>query len=367
MTFDLRRFIRPHLADYQPYTSSSAAAAQWRSAVPPEDLVKLDANENAYGPSPRVLEALSNQRWYHRYPDYEQTAVREALADYTGLSPEHIVLGNGSDELIALLAQAFVGPEDTAVLPHPTFPMYATATTLVGGTVVSVPLTESFDLDLPRLTQAVDERTKLVFVTSPNSPAGNAVPIAQIEALAALDCLLVVDEAYIEFGGETVASWVRRLPNLVVLRTFSKWAGLAGLRVGYALAPEPIAALLHSLRAPYNVSVAGLVAAIASLEDRAYLMANVRAIIAERERLARLLREQGNLDPLPSQGNFLLCRLRRGQAADIHRRLAERGILVRHFADEPRLQHMLRVTVGKPEHTDKLLQALAGSASPTEA
>ena len=363
MTFDLRRFVRPHLADYQPYVSTSAASARWRSSLPAEAIVKLDANENAYGPSPRVLEALARERWYHRYPDHEQAAVREALAEYAGLSPVHVVLGNGSDELIGLLAQAFVGPGDAVVLCRPTFPMYATATTLVGGTVVSVPLTESFDLDLPRLREAVDARTKLLFITNPNSPAGNAVPLAQIEALAALDCLLVVDEAYVEFGGETAAPWVRRFPNLAVLRTFSKWAGLAGLRVGYALAPEPIAGLLNSLRAPYNVSVAGLVAALASLEDRAHLMANVRAIVAERERLSRLLREQGVLEPLPSQGNFLLCRVRRGEAADLHRRLAERGILLRHFADEPRLQDMLRVTVGKPEHTDQLIAALSVAAT----
>ncbi len=359
MTFDLRRFVRPHLADYQPYVSSSAASARWRPSVPPEALVKLDANENAYGPSPRVLEALAHQRWYHRYPDHEQGAVREALAEYAGLSPANVVLGNGSDELIGLLAQAFAGPGDTVVLCRPTFPMYATAATLVGGAVVPVSLTESFDLDLPRLREAVDARTKLLFITNPNSPAGNPVPPAQIEALAALDCLLVVDEAYIEFGGESTAPWVRRLPNLIVLRTFSKWAGLAGLRVGYALAPEPIAALLNSLRAPYNVSVAGLVAALASLEDRAYLMENVRAIVAERERLSRLLHGQGVLEPLPSQGNFLLCRVLRGDAADLHRRLAEQGILVRHYADEPALQGMLRITVGKPEHTDKLLEALS--------
>jgi histidinol-phosphate aminotransferase len=352
----LARVLRPHLSAYRPYASAAAQAPE-RAAPSGGRLLKLDANENPYGPSPRVLAALADVP-LHRYPDDRQQEARHALAEYTGVPAEHIVLGNGSDDLISLLMLACVGPGDEVVACDPTFSMFRVATTAHGGQYVAVPLTESFDVDVEAVERAITERTKLVFLCSPNNPTGNRVPPDIVRRLLEKAPLLVVDEAYYEFCGQTVAPWVAERRNLAVLRTFSKWAGLAGLRVGYGLFPAPLAETLMALKNPYNVSVVAQRAVVESLADRAYLEGNVRRIIAERERMAGLLQRQGTLQPLPSAANFLLCFYPRGDAQALRDQLAARGILVRAFPDEPRLRGYLRISVGLPEETEQLLQAI---------
>ncbi|MEJ2047801.1 MAG: aminotransferase class I/II-fold pyridoxal phosphate-dependent enzyme, partial [Dehalococcoidia bacterium] len=168
---------------------------------------------------------------------------------------------------------------------------------------------------------------------------------------------VLLDEAYVEFAGETLASLAGSYENLMVLRTFSKWAGLAGLRVGYGIFPPRIASYLMTIKLPYNVNAAAIVAVRESLKDIDYLMANVRAIVAERERLFVELKKLSFLTPFPSRANFILCSVRDGLASEFHQWLKARGILVRYF-DTPRLQGFIRISVGKPEHTDALIKAL---------
>ena len=292
----------------------------------------------------------------HIYPDPGQTALRAAIANYVGVAPEQIVAGTGADDLIDILLRLTM-PEAVAVIV-PTFGMYRFLARIVGAKVIEVPRTEGFAVDVGGAAAAVDEGASVVFVTSPNNPTGNALTRAEAEALCALDALIVIDEAYIEFGGETSIPLIASHPNLVVLRTFSKWAGLAGLRVGYSVSVPELATPMMAIKQPYNVNVAADVAARAALEHRGEIFETVRCIAAERDRMAREVASLGWLNPLPSQSNFVLFHVTGGRRAkDVVAALRERGVLVRYY-DRPDLANYIRISAGRPEDTDRLLAAL---------
>ena len=347
-----QRLIRKSLRGLTPY----------RPIVPQGEgaagrVIKLDGNENVYGCSPRVQEALRSYQSYHIYPDPEQRRLRRALEDYTGLDAGHILAGSGSDQLIDLLLRLVLEPGDKVVDCVPTFGMYSVSTRVCGGEVTEVSRTPEHQLDINAILEAVDSRTKAVFVASPNNPTGTLSPREDILKLLESDALVVVDEAYYEFCGSTVADMVPRHDNLVVLRTFSKWAGLAGLRLGYGLFPLDVVAHLMAIKHPYDINIAAEVAALESLKDLDYLMGTVRALMEEQDRLSITLRNLLFVDPVPSAANFILCNVLEGDAREIHQGLRQKGIFIRHF-DTPLLRNALRISVGKPEHTDALIQEL---------
>ena len=354
------RLLRPNLAGLTAYPAPQPLEDFARSlGVKPEDVVKLDQNENPYGCSPRVREALAAFPWYHVYPDPDHRALRERLGEYTGADPNAIFVGNGSDELIELLLRLFVEPGDRVISASPTFGYYATAAEVTGADYRTVPRGPRFELVVDAIAEAVNDRTKLIFVASPNNPTGNATPMADVERLLGLDALVVVDEAYFEFCGQTALPLLRDgADNLVVLRTFSKWAGLAGLRLGYGIFPRSLRSVVAAAKAPYSVSQAAEVAGLASLDDLDYLRSTVENILAERDRLARGLAQTGLLAPYPSDANFLLCEAQRLSAADLQEELTRRAILVRRY-ESSRLENCLRVSVGTPEQNDRLLAALS--------
>jgi histidinol-phosphate aminotransferase len=361
-----RRLVRDlvrELPGYQPVESLESVARE--TGYPPETLVKLDANENPYGPSPRVLDVLTRPDHYHLYPDASQRAARQALAAYTGAEADRIVVGNGSDELIDLLLLATIEPGDEVIVPVPTFGVYLARPPLFGATVRAVPRREDFELDITSIEGALNERTKLVFLASPNNPTGNLVTSQQLVRVLRTGVVVVLDEAYYEFAGRTLLPLSREFDNLVVLRTFSKWAGLAGLRAGYGIFPPELAQAIWQVKAPFNVNALALRAIEAALVDLPVQMQKVVRIRLERGRLYRGLRRIPLVQPLPSRGNFILCRVTRGDAHDVHRRLLARGILVRKYSD-PLLRPYLRITVGLPEQTDRVLQALGEIATEVE-
>lgn len=348
---------------YEPIEPTDVLAE--KLGIPPERVVKLDGNENPYGPSPKALAALADARSYHIYPDPLQRKARRALAEYVGVNEEMIVAGAGSDELIDLVLRATLSPGDAVINCAPTFGMYSFSTMVCGGRVIDVPRRKDFTLDLAGIGEAAGEAragprrggARVIFIASPNNPTGNAVSLPEVEALLDMGLLVVVDEAYVEFGAESLVSLVPERERLVVLRTFSKWAGLAGLRVGYGVFPPALASLLLRIKSPYNLNVAAQVAMLASLEDLGVLRERIACLVAERERLFEGLGRVPFLRPYPSQGNFLLCRVEGLEARWVRDRLAERGIFVRYF-DTPLLRDHLRISVGLPEHTDALLRAL---------
>ena len=353
------RLVRGDLLGIEPYEPIvPLEVLSERCGVPVEKLIKLDGNENPYGCSPKVRRALARYKFYNIYPDPLHREIMGPLEKYVGVDREHIVAGSGSDELIDLVLRIFLEPGDKVVNCAPTFGMYPFSTAVCGGRTVTVPRNEAYEVDIAGVRKAIDKRTKVVFIASPNNPTGNATSKSDILKLVDTGIIVVIDEAYYEFCGQTVAPLVPKYANLIVLRSFSKWAGLGGLRAGYGIFPASIAGLIRRVKIPYNVNIAAMVAVKESLADKDYLQARVKAIIAERKRLSDKLKKQGVLIPLPSQANFILCRVSRGDARKIKRGLDSKGIFVRHF-DTPLLRNMLRISVGKPEHTDALIEALA--------
>ncbi len=343
---------------YQPIVPPDVLSE--RAGIPIKGLIKLDGNENPYGCSPRVKDALANYPFYHIYPDPDQREVRTALERYVGVGAEHIVAGSGSDELIDLILRLFLEPGDRVINCVPTFGMYPFSTEICGGKVIDVPRDKFYAIDVTRVKEAVgvvDEKTKIIFIASPNNPTGNLTPERDILELVKTGIVVVVDEAYYEFSGVTVAPLVPKYENLIVLRSFSKWAGLAGLRIGYGIFSTLITQQLLKIKQPYNINLAAQIAVKESLTDIDYLKGTVRAIIAERERLFAKLGELEFLQTFPSQANFILCAIAKGDAEVIHQGLQKKGIFVRYF-NTPLLRNSLRISVGKPEHTDALIEAL---------
>jgi histidinol-phosphate aminotransferase len=364
--------IRPHLENLPPYTPIEPfEVLSQRLGMPARDIVKIDANENPYGPSPKARRALAELAYPHIYPDPESRALRAALSAFTGAPVENLLAGSGADELIDLLLRVLLEPGDRVLNLPPTFGMYPFDTQVNAGQVVNVPRRADFSLDMPALLKAVAERQpKVLFLTTPNNPDGSFPPASEIDTLLDLDLLVVLDEAYIEFNGEggRLGAGLSRIrqaaqrENLVVLRTFSKWAGLAGLRVGYGAFPNWLMPTLWKAKQPYNVNVAASAAALASLADTDYLEGNVARLCAERERLFDGLCRIPYLKVHPSQANFILCKVvdtaEKGLTAfAIKSNLAAQGILVRYYAT-PLLQDCFRASVGFPEYTDRLLSAL---------
>ncbi len=353
---NINKLVRPELVamkSYTPIEPVEILEQRVRGKV-----VKLDGNENPYGCSPRVYQALADYSYYHIYPDPGQRKLKEALEKYTGIARQHIVCGSGSDELIDLVLRLVLEPGDKIVNCSPTFGMYPFSTEICGGMIIDVPRRdEDFALDIMGIKGALDGRTKVIFIASPNNPTGNVIEEQELMELVDTGRIVVIDEAYFEFHGVTMASLVPAHRNLIVLRTFSKWAGLAGFRIGYGVFPVEIADYMMKIKQPYNVNIAAEVAVLASLGDIDYLRGNVQKITIERERLFTKLKELGWLKPYPSEANFILCAMLQRNAEEIWRQLRQRGIFIRYF-DTPRLKDYLRITVGKPEDNDALIKAL---------
>lgn len=354
----LKTLIRSHLGGIEPYEPPDLEAVAARAGMAVEQLIRLDANENPFGPSPRVAQALAEYSGYQFYPDYR--ALRQAVAHYAGVAPEQVVLGNGADEMIDLVIRLFLEPGQGIIICPPAFSMYRFFADVGCHPVWEVPRSDDFSLDTPGIEAAAREsegQARLLFLTSPGNPDGQVIPLDVVRRLLALPLVVVVDEAYIEFGGQTAVPLLVEHENLVVIRTFSKWAGLAGLRLGYALLVPELAGYLERVRAPYNVNAAVVVAALATFDDLETVQANVARLVAERERLLEALAAIPWLEPIPSQANFILCRVPGRRGREVAEVLAGRGILVRSFS-EPRLENYVRISVGRPEQNEALLRAL---------
>jgi histidinol-phosphate aminotransferase len=355
------QWVRPDIASMEPYTPVvpfDVLVERLGRSV--EEIIKLNANENPYGPSPRVREALAELPFPHIYPDPESGALRSALSHHTGVRAELLLAGAGADELIDLTMRLFLLPGDGILNCPPTFGMYPFDAAICGARVVSAPRKENFRLDLARIEEAaLKERPKLLFVTSPNNPDGGLLSDEELQRLLELPLVVVLDEAYIEFAvpARSRIGWVEEHENLIVLRTFSKWAGLAGLRVGYGAFPAWIVPDLWKIKQPYGVSQAASAAAVAALQDLAWAEDKVSRIIRERERLLPLLAEVPHLSPYPSRSNFVLCRVLGRDAMALKDALEQEGILIRYYRSA-RLRDHIRISVGTPEQTDTLIEVL---------
>ncbi len=373
--------IRTHLESLPPYTPIEPfEILSARIERDPSQIVKLDANENPYGVLPAVRKALAEMDFPHIYPDPEARALRKSLAQFTGVDEEYLLAGSGADELLDLLMRVFLEPNECILSCPPTFGMYPFDAELNAARCIEVPRNVDFSLNMEGIRKAVDEhKPKLLFIASPNNPDGSLVEPSVMDELLSLPMLVVLDEAYIEFAESLPSpssaagtaprannlgaslSRIREVPqreNLVVLRTFSKWAGLAGLRIGYGAFPKWLMPTLWKSKQPYNVNVAASVAAQASLANVDELKVLVEKLKDERTRLLSALTEIPYLKPYPTQSNFILCQVNGRDAAELKAKLAQEfGVFIRYF-NKPGLRDHIRISVGRPNDTDVLLEAL---------
>ena len=361
MSFDLSAVIRSEVAALRVYHVEMPAGGI---------RAKLDANESpfALGDSIRdelaveMAKALADVE-LHRYPDPEARELRRLLARDLGVVPEQVLASNGSDEAIQLLAIAVGAPGGAVAAPIPTFVMYELTARALGLNFVGVPLSEQFDLDVGRFCEVLRaKRPRLVFLAWPNNPTGRLYDPAAVEEIVRVGCrdganaLVVVDEAYFHYAGQTFFPRLGQYPNLVILRTLSK-VGLAGIRLGILVADAAVVEEINKVRLPYNVNALSQAAARVVLRHPEVVSGHAAAIVRERDRVLAGLREIPGVTTYPSQANFFLIRTAR-LGDDVFRGLLERGILVRSFSRPPSLANCLRVTVGTPEENDAFLAAL---------
>jgi histidinol-phosphate aminotransferase len=346
--------IKPAVRAQTAYTLSAPAARR-----------KLNQNESPWDLPPAlkrdILAAAEAAPW-QRYPEFAPPELLAALAHRYGWTPDGILVGNGSNELIQATLTTTLEHGDVVVAPSPTFSLYRLLTGVLGGRYRPVPLGPSFAYDVDALIEAaVRERARVVVLNSPNNPTGSALPEGAVaRVLEETGALVVCDEAYQEFGGPTALPLLRTSSRLVVLRTFSKALGLAGLRFGLALAHPAVAREIAKAKLPYNVNVVTLAAAAAALRHGEALAERTRALVEQRERLAARLSGLPALEVFPSAANFILIRCRRHPAREVFRRLLdEHGILVRDVSGTSELAQCLRISVGTAEDVDAVGDALA--------
>lgn len=340
--FELNKLVRKNVLNLKPYSSA-------RDDFQGQASVYLDANENPYPTG------------YNRYPDPHQLAVKQKLAAIKQVEVANIFLGNGSDEVIDLLFRAFCEPgKANVVIPQPTYGMYAVSADINNVMIKSVRLTNDFDLDVEATLQACDDQTKLIFLCSPNNPAGKSITPAKAEALIQnFEGLVVVDEAYIDFTNHPgFVPLLKQYPNLVVLQTLSKAWGLAGIRLGLGFASAEIIQVLNKIKPPYNISILSQQVALEALGNEKQKNAWVREIIAAREKLTNQLKALPQvLEVFPSDANFLLTRVT--NAKELYQKLVEKGVIVRDRSNVALCENCLRITVGTPEENEILIRELS--------
>ena len=348
------RFWSPEVRELEPYVPGEQPKIQ--------NLLKLNTNENPYPPSPKVVEAV--QAVLHEqadalrlYPDPDATALKQAIAKQQNIDVSQVFVGNGSDEVLAHIFKAFFLQDEPILYPDITYSFYPVYSQFFGTKTKEIPLNENFEIDVRDYTQPNGG----VIITNPNAPTSIALSLAEIEQVlqANPDRVVVIDEAYVDFGAESAVSLINRYENLVVCQTTSKSRSLAGLRVGFAIAQSHLIAALEAVKNSFNsypIDRFAIAAAVASFEDQAYFEEQCQKVITSREKLVRDLTELG-FNVLPTKANFIFATHSQHDAGQLAQKLREQGIIVRYF-NKPRINQFLRITVGTDEQNARLVQTL---------
>ncbi|EMG9163103.1 histidinol-phosphate transaminase [Acinetobacter baumannii] len=348
------RFWSPEVRELEPYVPGEQPKIQ--------NLLKLNTNENPYPPSPKVVEAV--QEVLHEqadvlrlYPDPDATVLKQAIAKQQNIDVSQVFVGNGSDEVLAHIFKAFFLQDEPILYPDITYSFYPVYSQFFGTKTKEIPLNENFEIDVRDYTQPNGG----VIITNPNAPTSIALSLAEIEQVlqANPDRVVVIDEAYVDFGAESAVSLINRYENLVVCQTTSKSRSLAGLRVGFAIAQTHLIAALEAVKNSFNsypIDRFAIAAAVASFEDQAYFEEQCQKVITSREKLVRDLTELG-FNVLPSKANFIFATHSQHDAGQLAQKLREQSIIVRYF-NKPRINQFLRITVGTDEQNARLVQTL---------
>ncbi|EXQ96042.1 histidinol-phosphate transaminase [Acinetobacter baumannii 1237202] len=348
------RFWSPEVRELEPYVPGEQPKIQ--------NLLKLNTNENPYPPSQKVVVAV--QEVLHKkadvlrlYPDPDATVLKQAIAKQQNIDVSQVFVGNGSDEVLAHIFKAFFLQDGPILYPDITYSFYPVYSQFFGTKTKEIPLNENFEIDVRDYTQPNGG----VIITNPNAPTSIALSLAEIEQVlqANPDRVVVIDEAYVDFGAESAVSLINRYENLVVCQTTSKSRSLAGLRVGFAIAQSHLIAALEAVKNSFNsypIDRFAIAAAVASFEDQAYFEEQCQKVITSREKLVRDLTELG-FNVLPSKANFIFATHSQHDAGQLAQKLREQGIIVRYF-NKPRINQFLRITVGTNEQNARLVQTL---------
>ena len=346
---DIKSLVRKNIIELKPYTSA-------RDIYDSSEGILLDANENSFGSTFIEFNGLK----LNRYPDPHQKDIRKVTGDYYSIPFENIFFGVGSDEVIDLLVRIFCNPgEDNVIIPEPTYGMYKVACDINNIEAKEVLLNDDFQIDLKAVTEKVNDHTKMIFLCSPNNPTGNVLDNNDILDLCReLNAIVVVDEAYIDFSiKDTIVSEIKNHKNLIVLRTFSKAWGLAGIRSGFCAAYTEIISILFKVKAPYNINALSRYALIKAIGNSARKDEYVKSIIKEKERLKNQLETLLIVKKVyDSDANFLLVKFENAEL--VRNKLFEKGIIVRDRSTQPKLNNCLRISIGNEEENDVLWEEL---------
>lgn len=349
----LKQFIRKdveQMESYVPGVSAWDLAKKYNQNI--KNIIKLNTNENPYGPSPKAKKAILNTL-LHYYPPSDYSELRDKLAKYSEVKKENIVVGAGSDEVIDLILRVILKEGDVILNCPPTFGMYEIYNRLNRGNTININRKMDFSIDIELvIKKAKNKKVKAIFLSNPNSPTGNLMSREDVIKIVKTGKLVIIDEAYAEFAMQTSIPLLKKYQNLIILRTLSKWAGLAGLRLGYGIMSSFLVDQIFKIKPPYSISIATEQAAIATFEDLTYTKRSINKIVIEREKMYKKLRNIKNITVFPSFGNFIFVQTRNEDYETIKNLFEKNKIAVRYF---PNLNNGIRVTIGKPEQNKKVL------------
>lgn len=354
MKKNIKRLFRKDLEDFKPYkTGLSLRQVSQEVKLPIGKIVKLDSGENPYGEYLQPKNILKKISFY-LYPDPLSTNLKEALAKYTNLDSNQIACFNGSDEALDFIIRLFINPQDEVVINPPTFPMYEFYTKLAGGKIKMVLRNPDLTINISSLVKSITSKTKLVFIDTPGNPTGAITPPSDIEKVLKKDLIVVVDEAYFEYCRQTAQPLLSKYPNLIIVRTLSKWAGLAGLRVGYILANQKIIDKLLAIKSPYNVTSLSQIMAIEVLKKPDKFLKELRSMIDLRDKFVSELKKFSQLKVFPSKGAYIVVQPK-GNVKNLQMFLKSEGVLVR-LVNQPLIENSLRINICRQKEMDAVLK-----------
>lgn len=350
---DINQLIQPNIIKIDPYIPGvSAQELSKRYGKNIKQLIKLNANENPYGVSPIVKNALKDL-FCNYYPNSDYETLRQVISKYADTKKENIIVSSGSDELIYLLLRAILQEGDKVIICPPTFGIYEIAAQLSGGIVVNIPTDKNFAINLPDILKKCSyEKVRIVFLCNPNNPTGNITSQEKIVQILKTGKLVIIDEAYCEFSKMTLSPLLSVFENLIILRSLSKWAGLAGLRIGYGLMSSKFVNQLMKIKSPFNVNTAGETAALATFKDLSFAKKSIQKIISERERVYKRLKLIQNIKVYESYGNYIFIQTEKENYEFLRQTFEKNKIALRYY---PELNNGIRITIGKPQQNNKVL------------
>ncbi len=352
---NITQLFRKDLIDFKPYsTASSLAQISKEIKIPMEQILKLDAGENPYIEKMLSKEILKKTLFY-LYPDPLSIELRKALSKYTKANTDMIACFNGSDEALDFIVRLFVSNQDEVITASPTFPMYEFYTKLSGGKIKMVLRNDDLSINVENILKAVNAKTKIIFIDTPGNPTGAITKISDIEKILKKGVVLVCDEAYFEFCGQTAQGLLNKYPNLIIVRTLSKWTGLAALRVGYVLADPRIIEKLLAIKSPYNVTSVSQNMSIEVLKNPNRFLKELKEMISLRDEFVKRLKQFPNLKVFPTQGAYIVVQPKK-DVKKVQQFLKSKGILVR-LVNQPLIENSLRINICRKKEMEAVIEA----------